>query len=282
MRRRPADCVRLLGVLAAVLGACGGPRTHTGHGIVREVSVEERQVLLAHDEIPGVMPAMTMNLSVYDAALLDSLHPGDEIDFELTADRGGFYITAADVVGRVEPGEGWVRLGDALLPTEPAPPVALTDQAGRPFSLEEQRGRIVLLDFIFTRCPGPCPILTATHVAVERALPDDLRERSRFVSISVDPARDRPEDLARYAIAHGADLEHWSFLTGPVDEVEAVMRAYGVGTTPSPDGEMEHVVATFLIDAEGRLVKRYLGLEHSPAEISADLAQLASPGREAR
>ncbi len=162
---------------------------------------------------------------------------------------------------------------------EPAPAFALTDHAGRPVSLEELRGRTLLLDFIFTRCSGPCPILTSTHVAAERLLSPDLLGRTRFVSISIDPERDTPQDLAAYATARGADLEHWSFLTGPVAEVEAVVRAYGVGTTRGPDGELEHVVASFLIDGKGRIVKRYLGLEHEPTEISADLELLASPRR---
>jgi protein SCO1/2 len=276
MRQRICHLLLLLGAITGAITACDGTRRHAGHGIVREVAVEEGQVLLAHDEIPGVMPAMTMNFAIYDAALLASLQAGDEIDFELTVDRGSFYITAAEVVGKAEASDGWVRLGETLLPTEPAPGFTLTDQAGRPFSLEEQRGRAVLLDFIFTRCPGPCPILTSTHVAVQRSLAPELLEQTRFVSISIDPERDTPQDLAAYATARGADLGHWAFLTGPPDEIGSVMQAYGVGTTLAPDGELEHVVATFLIDATGRIVKRYLGLEHEPAAIAADLEGLAS------
>jgi protein SCO1/2 len=278
-RQRIGGLLLLWAVLAAVGGlllACGGAGTHAGHGVVREVAVEEGQVLLAHDEIPGVMPAMTMNIAIYDAELLASLQVGDEIDFELTVDRGSLYITAAEVVGQAETGGGWVRLGEVLVPAEPAPGFALIDQAGRPFSLEEQRGRAVLLDFIFTRCPGPCPILTSTHVVVQRSLAPELLPRTRFVSISIDPERDTPQDLVAYATARGVDLGHWAFLTGPSDEIESVMQAYGVGSTLAPGGELEHVVASFLIDGDGRLVKRYLGLDHEPAEIVADLEGLAS------
>jgi protein SCO1/2 len=278
-RQRIGGLLLLCAVLAAVGGlllACGGAGTHAGHGVVREVAVEEGQVLLAHDEIPGVMPAMTMNIAIYDAELLASLQVGDEIDFELTVDRGSLYITAAEVVGQAETGGGWVRLGEVLVPAEPAPGFALIDQAGRPFSLEEQRGRAVLLDFIFTRCPGPCPILTSTHVVVQRSLAPELLPRTRFVSISIDPERDTPQDLVAYATARGVDLGHWAFLTGPPDEIESVMQAYGVGSTLAPGGELEHVVASFLIDGDGRLVKRYLGLDHEPAEIVADLEGLAS------
>ena len=115
-------------------------------------------------------------------------------------------------------------------------------------------------------------------MAVQRGLSPALRERAWFVSISLDPERDTPDDMRRYAQARGADLEGWSFLTGPVEHVEAVVRAYRVGKTVGADGEIEHLVASFLIDEEGRIARRYLGLEHEPDEIVADLEALANPG----
>jgi protein SCO1/2 len=132
----------------------------------------------------------------------------------------------------------------------------------------------VLLDFVYTRCPGPCPILTGTHVALQRSLPPELRERAWFVSISLDPRYDTPERLSEYARARGADLSGWSFVTGPVDAVDAVVRAYGVGRTRREDGQIEHVVATFLIDPEGRIAERYVGLEHGADELLRDLRRL--------
>jgi len=135
----------------------------------------------------------------------------------------------------------------------------------------------VLLDFIWTRCPGPCPILTGLHVKLQQQLPPALRERTQFVSISLDPVRDTPAVLRDYAKTRGADLAGWSFLTGPPDEVDAVIKSYGVGSAKAPDGQIEHVVATFLIDGAGRIARRYIGLEgHDPAELLRDLERLAS------
>ena len=79
------------------------------------------------------------------------------------------------------------------------------------------------------------------------------------------------------ARARGADLSDWSFLTGPPDEVRDVLKAYGVGTGRSADGEIEHVLATFLVDSRGRIVKRYIGLDHAPEAIVADLEAVAFP-----
>lgn len=272
--------LRICGVLAGIglaLAACDDTNVHPGHGVVHEVSIEDGQAMIAHEDIPGLMPAMTMNFSIYDKELLASLRPGDVIDFELTSQRGSFFITAAEVVGRAKPEDGWSRMADGLVPSDPAPPFALGDSSGEIVSLESLAGRVVLLDFIFTRCPGPCPIVTSRHVAVQRALSPELRERSHFVSISIDPARDTPADLAAYGLARGADFSDWSFLTGPVEEVEAVVASYSVGTTRKPDGDIEHVVATFLIDANGRIVKRYLGLDHEPEQMAKDLHAVVFP-----
>ena len=273
---------RLLGAAlaaAAFLGptGCDDSQTHLGRGVVLEVSLKERQVLIDHQELPGLMPAMTMNFAIYDRELLESLRPGDVIDFELTSRRASFFITAATVVGVAELEDGWSRMGDGLVPSDPAPPFELLDVSGETVSLAGLAGRVLLVDFIFTRCPGPCPILTSSHVSVQRLLPQAVREATHFVSISIDPLRDTPADLEAYALARGADLSDWSFLTGPPDEIGKVVEAYGVGTGRSADGQIEHVLATFLVDPRGRIVKRYIGLDHDPAAIVADLEAVVFP-----
>jgi len=267
-------------VLAAVPAlwlACGGSGSHSGHGVVHEVSRPDRQALIAHEAIPGLMPGMTMNLTVDDAEALASLRPGDVIDFQLRTERGRYSIDAVEVVGRVTPREGWSRMGDGLVKSDPAPDFELVRTSGDLVSLAGLAGQVVLLDFIFTRCPGPCPALTSTKVAVQRQLPSATRDRSHFVSISIDPARDTPDDLRAYGEARGADLADWSFLTGDEARVREVVAAYGVGTTRAPDGELEHMLVSFLIDPRGRIVKRYIGLEHEPTAIAADVEAVAFP-----
>jgi len=272
-----AGVVPLLCVAGFFLG-CGADEVYRGHGVIEQVLVDEGQVVVAHDDLPGLMPAMTMNFAIYDTELLAGLSAGDVVDFDLTASRGQFYITNATVVGKATPSMGWVVLGEQAFRSEPAPAFRLIDQNGAPLALSDLACRGVLLDFIFTRCPGPCPILTSTHVRAQRLLSEELREQTRFVSISIDPLRDTPEDMARYGAARGADLEHWSFLTGPQADVDAVVAAYGIGTTRAANGEIEHVVASFLIDPQGRIVKRYLGLDHDPGEIAADLEAVVAGG----
>lgn len=270
--------VGLVVLLALLAEGCSSQETYPAHGVVVEVLPTAQQVIIAHDDIVGLMPAMTMNMSVANPELLDKLSPGDLIDFELTVVSGRGEITAVEVVGRQPVPAEAVRTSNTLGREDPAPAFDLIDHASKRVRLQDLAGKTLLLDFIFTRCPGPCPILTSRNVAVERLLSDSLRQQTHFVSISIDPERDTPEDLANYGRARGADLEHWSFLTGEPATVAQLVSDFGVGTSRSSeaDGELQHIIVSFLIDPDGQIVKRYLGNDTAPEVIEAALEEIAA------
>ena len=215
--------LRALALAAVLLAACG-PKLHTGTGTVKEVRPDLRQLVLDHEDIEGLMPAMTMNFDVAAPELLAGLAPGDRVRFELSVDGEHYRIVAIERLGAGEAdavGEAGSSGLTAVAPEQdPAPAFALVDQDGRPLSLESLRGKVVLLDFVYTSCPGPCPIQTGMHVRVQQELPEPVRPQVWFASISLDPLRDTPEKLRAYAKARGADLASWSFLTGPRETVE--------------------------------------------------------------
>ncbi len=248
--------------------------------MVEAVDAELKQVVIDHEDIPGVMPAMSMSFDVPDPRVLAALAPGQKIEFTLEMRERSLRVVAARVIeaagvagrsGSMEPA-GFER---AVAELQPAPDFALRDQDGNPVTLASLRGQVLLLDFVYTHCPGPCPILTGTHVAVQRALPPALAEQVRFVSISLDPARDTPEAMREYATARGADLARWSFLGGEPAAVADVLERYGVGAKPAANGEIEHLVITYLIDADGRIARRFAGLEHRAETLVAALAAVA-------
>ena len=263
-------------LLACVLAlACGRSNVYEGHGHVLEVDRAQRQVVIEHEKIAGLMPPMTMSFDVADPGLLDHLAPGQAIDFELEVEGETFRIVAARDAGAAPGARRSPILASLASESQPAPAFTLTDQDGGQVSLSDLRGRLLLVDFVYTTCNGPCPILTARHVELQRALAADVRERVHFVSISLDPVHDTPEILSRYARARGADLADWSFLTGPEPEVADVVRRFGVGSLRAADGSIEHTVATFLVDGRGIIVKRWLGLQHGTSEMGAQIASLA-------
>lgn len=112
---------------------------------------------------------------------------------------------------------------NAPAPLIKAPHITLTDQRGEAFDSEDLLGRTWIVDFIFTNCPGPCPIMTGNLRALQESI--GPTERLHLVSITCDPWRDSPEVLAEYAQAYAADEQQWSFLTGDYAAIQRYARA---------------------------------------------------------
>ncbi|MEO6486474.1 MAG: SCO family protein, partial [Thermoanaerobaculia bacterium] len=96
------------------------------------------------------------------------------------------------------------------------PNAALIDENGKAVALDSMKGHVTVYDFIFTNCSGICPIMSKSMQALTTKVPKDAPVR--FVSISVDPARDTPEVLRTYAKRFRND-DRWVFLTGDRDTI---------------------------------------------------------------
>lgn len=114
-------------------------------------------------------------------------------------------------------------LGQAPLPVlGTVPPFALVGTDGETVTDAALRGRVWVADFIFTTCPGTCPILSAQLAKVARA--NAAAADVRLVSFSVDPAQDTPAAMRAYSERYGADPQQWLFLTGSGDVLQHVIR----------------------------------------------------------
>jgi len=175
----------------------------------------------------------------------------------------------------------WLALAvGPLADIGPAPEVDLIDAAGRPFRLSGLRGRAVLVSFIYTTCNGTCPLTTAGLDRVRRTLRDRglWGDRVAFVSISLDPSRDTPEVLSRYAAIYRADPGRWHFLTGPADRVEGVLRRWDMWARAGPSGAIDHPSRIFLIDPDGHRREIYSLETLDPASVADDVASLLAEG----
>ncbi len=161
----------------------------------------------------------------------------------------------------------------------PAPELSLTTQDGQRLSLQELRGKVVAVTFIYASCADTCPLLTAKMAGLQAALGADFGLKVFFLSITVDPERDTPVVLQRYAQAHGANLAGWAFLTGTPPEIRQVARRYGVYYKKTPRGDVDHTFLTSLVDQSGTLRVQYLGVRFDPDELLRDLQTLVQEGR---
>jgi protein SCO1/2 len=252
----------------------GGPGVYSARGTVEDVDQEGRQVLIDHGDVDGLMPAMTMNFVVPDDDVLARLATGQIIEFELRFTGRSYEVEGFEVVGEAPHEAGWRRLGDALVRTSPAPDFDLIDQAGRPVTLASLAGKVLVVDFIYTECPGPCPIQTSNQVALQKRIPKELSQYIQFVSISLDPEVDRPEVLKAYGTSRGASLSNWSFLTGERGPVADLVLKWGVGSVRKEDGTIDHTLLTFLVK-DGRVMERYSMQNGTDDSLFGDLVTLA-------
>ena len=112
----------------------------------------------------------------------------------------------------------------------------MTTQAGQRLSLTELRGKVVAVTFLYASCADTCPLLTAKMASLQAALGADVGPKVFFLSITVDPERDAPAVLQRYAQAHGANLAGWAFLTGTPAESGRWPAGTGSTTKRQPEG----------------------------------------------
>jgi len=161
----------------------------------------------------------------------------------------------------------------------PAPDFSLTAHDGRRVALRDLRGKVVAVTFIYTTCADTCPLLTAKMARLQEKLGRDFGSRVSFVSVTVDPERDTPEVLRRYAEAHGARTPGWAFVTGTPAEIHDVTRRYGIYARKNGGGDVDHTFLTSIIDPAGILRVQYMGVRFDPDEMLGDLQSLL---REAR
>jgi protein SCO1/2 len=244
--------MRVWMALAAVTIAAA--KSYSVDGLVVAVDRDTRTMLVAHRPIEGFMGAMTMPFRVESSGELEPLYPGARVQFELEVGKERSVARKVRKVGEgdgIPPAPQRIAIGSAVGDFD------LTDQRGARVRLSDFRGKLVALNFIYTRCPLPdiCPRLSANFAAVARKFKgSDLV----LLSITVDPEYDTPFVLADYAKRWGADPAQWRFLTGAIGPV-----ARDLGELYWTDeGSIGHNSVTSIISRDGRLAARVEGAAH--------------------
>jgi protein SCO1 len=280
-------------IAAAVsLAACNpksNQRTYDVHGQVVSVTPDRQEAIVKHGEIAGLMPAMTMPYKIREKTELAAIKPGDLIDATLVIAVNDAFLTGVRKVGEApveqappEPATVTSGSGAPLLkPGDVVPDSAFVDQDGRKRAFSSFRGSMVVLTFIYTRCPLPtfCPMMDRHFVAIQERMHDDpLLTKVHLVTITFDPAYDTPAVLKKHARELNADLSRWTFLTGDQDAIEKFGGRFGVFVTRASNDprDITHNLRTAIVGPDGKIIKIYTGNEWTPDEILADLKPVAN------
>ena len=293
MRRRTLRIVitLFLALCTAILGSGCKPRRNPNEkrydlkGKVVAVNKSERTATIAHEDIKGYMPAMTMPFKIKSDADLELLKPGDQVTGTLVVDDVSSWVEITAIV------EGPVTVSQtADVPGEPkpgteVPDFGLVNQDGKRIHLAQYRGQALALTFIYTRCPMPdqCTLMSNNFAAIDQELQKqpDVYAKTHLLTISFDPEYDSPKVLRSYGAAHSGRysdeaFQHWEFATGSADEVKGVAQFFGLRyfhDTESGQDQVLHSLRTVVIGPDGKLFKLYRGNEWKPAEIVSDLIE---------
>jgi protein SCO1/2 len=158
----------------------------------------------------------------------------------------------------------------------------LTERSGKKVGLADLKGKVWVASFVFTRCTGPCPQVSAAVARLQAELPD--REDLKLVTFTVDPKRDNPAELRKYAEAFRADPQRWLFLTGGEEEIHRLLKeSFKVpverNQDAKPGDEFGHSTRLVVVDRHGNVRGYYNGVADPSApgskeELERDLKRL--------
>ncbi|HTZ47592.1 MAG TPA: SCO family protein [Verrucomicrobiae bacterium] len=273
----------LLIVIFANIAGCSKPskRYHLEAEVI-SVEASRRLIVVKHGDIPGLMPAMTMQYSVADPKQIEKLQPGDKItaDLVVSEDKGQLENITLVSKGNGTPSgisQHIPEKGDVI------PDFTLTNQNGRPIHFHDFRGKVLLVTFIYTRCPLPdfCPRMNQNFSQIQTQLlaTPDSQAHTAFLSISFDPQHDTPAVLKHYASLYNKPQKRqrpfdWQFAVPSAKDLPEIANFFGL-VMQQKDAEIIHSLSTTLIGPDGKIQEWYDSNDWNPSEVAQLILQLS-------
>lgn len=281
-------------ILAGTLFFSSCPRAKTGSakrypftGRILTIDLQNQTAAIDGDTIPGFMDAMTMNYRIKPPSMLSQLSAGDSISAELVDIAGTDEKGASDswlenikVTGHSAPAaEGAANSLHLPAAGEQVPDFSFTNQSGKQISLKQYRGQVLLVTFIYTRCPFPdfCPRVSNNFAEVYKQTgKNPAMAGTHLLSVSFDPEHDTPQILRDYgfSVAHAHDpalFRRWEFAAPNAADLPRIADFFALTIHPE-GGTITHNLSTAVIGPDGRIVKWYHGSDWQASDLIQDAA----------
>ena len=274
-----AICILHLAFCISAVGAAD--REFIVKGMVLRADPANRSFVVSHEKIVGLMDSMIMPFDVRDAKDLAGVVPGAVVEFTLVVGDKSAYATKITIqrYQSVEQDPRTARrlavmrkmaglAGNPLEIGAQVPDFTLIDHTRQSVRFSSLAGKVVVANFIYTRCALPqfCLRVSNNFGVLQKRFAKELGKDVVLLTITFDPQRDTPEALAAYASQWKPDPKTWHFLTGPVADVRKVCALFGVEFYPD-EGLMNHSLHTVVIDRTGTLVANIEGNSYSPEQL---------------
>ena len=257
-------------------------------GKVVSVDKAKKEVTVAHEDIKDYMPAMTMPFPLRDEWAFDVLAPGSTVAATLVVDTDSFWLE-----GIVISTGGNDTINNARTDLPPNSRIGkevsdfeLVNQDGKRIHVRQYRGKVLLLTFIYTRCPLPkfCTLMSTNFAELNKQFNSNpaLQNRTHLLSITIDPAYDTQKVLRSYGAAYTGEytkekFERWEFATGTADQIRRIADFFGL-TYIEENQQITHSLRTAIIAPDGKVYKIYDGNDWNPADVLADVKTLLAVG----
>ena len=269
-------------------------KTFKIRGKIAATDAAAGKVTLDHEAVPGFMDAMIMPYKLADPSIMSELHPGDKITADVIVDQiapdpeGGFKNARLDnivVIAQAKPDYKPAVQYHVPAAGDQVPDFALLNQSGKMIRLDQFKGRVVLMTFIYTRCTLAdfCPRMSRNFAEIDKALAADseLYAKTHLLSVSFDPTYDTPAVLKSYGGAYTGEytkekFAHWDFAAPPLKELPEMTEFFDVGVMPGENKSLTHSLSTVLIGKDGKVVAWYPTNDWQPSEMVAAVRAAAA------
>jgi len=277
-------------LFAASLAGCHAPspaadtaKTYHLRGVVAATDASHNELALKNDEIPGFMAPMTMSYPLADTAAFSELHPGDVITATLVVnarDSSDMQLKDIVVIAQAKPDYKPTVQYHVPGPGDAVPNFTVLNQSGHTVGLQQFRGKVLLMTFIYTRCTlsDYCPRMSQNFAEIDKALAADpkLYAQTHLLSVSFDPKYDTPAVLKSYGSAYTGryvqeTFQHWDFAAPSPAELPRMEQYFDLGVTPGPNGILQHSLATLIIGKDGKVVAFYPTNDWAVADVLAKI-----------
>jgi protein SCO1/2 len=260
-------------------------------GRVISVDANNGTAVIDGDSIQGFMEAMAMSYKFKPASMVRQLAPGDSISAEVVVIEpdpnnrdadADYWLENVKVTAHAKapPAQG-ANVMHIPEPGEEVPDFAFTNQDGKHIDLHQFHGHVLLVTFIYTRCPFPdfCPRVSGNFNEIYKQLGN--ASSTRLLSISFDPEHDKPKVLRDYAfsVAHTHDatlFQRWQFAVPREQDLPKIADFFAL--TVKPEGGMiTHNLSTAVIGPDSKIVKWYHGGDWQVSDLIKDAADAGVP-----
>ncbi len=253
-------------------------------GRVVSIDAQDQSAVIDGDKIPGFMDAMAMSYKVKPPATVGQLSPGDSISADVVVVDPDYWLENVKVTAHAKAPPARATTQRIPAPGDSVPNFSFTNQDSRRTSIQQYRGKVVLVTFIYTRCPFPdfCPRMSSNFAEIDKQIASDpaIAAHIHLLSLSFDPEHDTPKVLRDYAfsVAHTRDpalFRLWEFAAPRRADLSKIADFFGLIAKPE-GGLITHTLSTTVVGPDGKIVKWYHGGDWRSSDLIEDARILSS------